>query len=70
MDVSTDLKKLLRLHLISRKNKHDTKKLVVKPVATCTSETWRLKKEERRLDLFERRILTNIFEAVQDKGQW
>jgi hypothetical protein len=46
-------------------------KVVVKPVATYASETWTATKAvERALGLFERKILTSIFGAVQDKGQW
>jgi hypothetical protein len=40
-------------------------KVLVRPVATCASETWTLTKaDERALGLFERKILRSIFGAV------
>jgi hypothetical protein len=57
--------------LISRKAKMALYKVVVRPVTTYASETWTVTKAvERPLGLFEIKILTSIFGAVQDKGQW
>jgi hypothetical protein len=45
--------------------------VLISPVATYASETWTLTKaDERALDMFDRKILSSIFGAVQDKGQW
>jgi hypothetical protein len=40
-------------------------------VLTYASETWTLSKTDKRLlSVFERRILTCIFGAVQENGVW
>jgi hypothetical protein len=60
-----------RSHLISRKTKTLLYKVLVKPVVTYGSETWKSKKaDEKSLGIFERKILRCIFGAVQENGQW
>jgi hypothetical protein len=44
-------------------------KVLIRPVLTHASETWTLSKtKERRLDLFERKVLRCIFRAKQENG--
>ena len=46
-------------------------KVLIRPVLTYASETWTLLKiNERRLGLFERRVLRRIFGAKQENGIW
>jgi len=46
-------------------------KVLNRPVLTYTSETWTLSKtNERRLSLFERKVLRRIFGAKQENGTW
>jgi len=46
-------------------------KVLIRPVLTCASETWTLSKiKERRLSLFERKMLRCIFGAKQENGTW
>jgi hypothetical protein len=45
--------------------------LTMRPVLTYASQTWTLSKTDKRLlSVFERRILTCIFGAVQENGVW
>jgi hypothetical protein len=66
------LREHLRSHLISKKNtKISIYKVLIRPVLTYASETWTLSKiNERRLGLFERRVLRCIFGAKQENGTW
>ena len=46
-------------------------KVLIRPVLTYASETWTLSKiNERRLGLFERRVLRCVFGAKQENGIW
>jgi hypothetical protein len=46
-------------------------KVLVRPLLTYASETWTLtKNNERRLGLFERKVLRCIFGAKQENGTW
>jgi hypothetical protein len=46
-------------------------KILIRPVLTYASQTWTLSKtNERRLGLFERRVLRCIFGAKQENGTW
>lgn len=46
-------------------------KVLIRPVLTYASETWTLPKiNERRLGLFERRVLRCICGAKQENGTW
>jgi hypothetical protein len=46
-------------------------KVLIRPVLTYASETWTLSKtNERRLGLFERRVLWCIFGAKHENGIW
>jgi hypothetical protein len=46
-------------------------KVLIRPELTYASETWTVSKtNERRLSLFERKVLRCIFGAKQEKGAW
>jgi hypothetical protein len=46
-------------------------KVLTRPVLTYASETWTLSKtNERRLSLFERKVLRCIFGAKEENGTW
>ena len=46
-------------------------KVLIRPVLTYASEIWTLSKtNERRLSLFERKLLRCIFGAKQENGTW
>ena len=46
-------------------------KIHIRPVLTYASETWTLSKtNERRLSMFERKVLRCIFGAKQENGTW
>ena len=48
-----------------------TYKVLIRPVLTYASETWTLSKaNERRLSLFERKVLRCIFRAKQENEIW
>jgi hypothetical protein len=65
------LRKHMRSHLTSKHTKISMYKVLIRPVLTCASETWTLSKiNERRLSLFERRVLRCIFRAKQENGIW
>jgi hypothetical protein len=65
------LRKHLRSHLTSKNAKMLMYKVLIRPVLTYASETWTLSKiNERRLGLFERRVLRCIFGAKQENGIW
>jgi hypothetical protein len=65
------LRKRLKSHLISRKTKTLMYKVLVRLVLTYASETWTPSKiDERLLSVFERRILSCIFGAVQENSVW
>jgi hypothetical protein len=43
----------------------------VKPILTYTAETWTTtKNDERRLSIFERKILRRIYGPICEEGQW
>ena len=45
--------------------------VLIRPVLTYASETWTLSKtNERRLSLFERKVLRCIFGGKQENGTW
>jgi hypothetical protein len=63
------LRKHLRSHLTSKNTKILMYKVLIRPVLTYASKTWTLSKiSERRLSLFERKVLQCIFGAKQEKG--
>ena len=48
-----------------------TYKVLIRPVLTFASETWTLcQTNERRLSLFERKVLRCVFRAKQEKETW
>jgi hypothetical protein len=62
------LRKHLRSHLISKYTKILTYKVFIRPVLTYASETQTV--SERRVSLFERKVLRCIFGAKQENGVW
>jgi hypothetical protein len=65
------LRKHLRSHLTSRNTTLLMYKVVIRPELTYASETWTLSKtNERRLSLFERKVLRCIFGEKQENGTW
>ena len=65
------LRKHLRSHLTSENTKILMYKVLIRPVLTYASETWTLSKtNERRLSLFERKLLRCILGAKQENGTW
>jgi hypothetical protein len=57
--------------LTSRNTKILTYKVLIRPVLTYASEKWTLAKiNERRLGLFERKLLRCIFGAKQENVTW
>ena len=65
------LRKHLRSHLTAKNTKIFMYKVLIRPVLTYASETWTLSKtNERRLSLFERKVLRCIFGAKQENGTW
>jgi hypothetical protein len=65
------LRKHLRSHLTSKNTKILMYKVLLKPVLTYAFETWTLSKtNERRLSLFEIKMLRCIFGAKQENGAW
>jgi hypothetical protein len=56
---------------VSRKTKILTYKTPVRPVLTYASETWTMtRNDERRLSIFERKILRRINGPICERGQW
>ena len=65
------LRKQLSSHLTSKNTKILMYKVLIRPVLTYASETWTLSKiKERRLVLFERKVLRCIIGAKQENGTW
>lgn len=65
------LAKQLKSNAIRRRTKVQLYKTLIRPVITYGSEAWCLnKKEERRLETFERKILRKIYGPIQEEGQW
>ena len=59
----------LRSHLTSKNTKILMYKVLTRPLLTYASETWTLSKiNERRLSMFERKVLRCIFGAKQENG--
>jgi len=53
---------LFKSKLLSRKSKVTFYKALVRPVALCASNTWATtKSDEKKLEVFERKILRKIF---------
>ena len=65
------LKKHLRSHLTPKNTKILMYKVLSRPVLTYASETWTLSEtNERRLSVFERKVLRCIFGEKQENGTW
>jgi len=65
------LRKHLRSHLTSKNIKILMYKVLIRPVIIYASETWTVSKaNERRLSLFERKVLRCIFGAKQENEIW
>jgi hypothetical protein len=57
--------------LLSRQTKSTLYKTLVKPVLTYASETWTLTlRNERALNIFERKILRRIYGPIRDGTNW
>jgi hypothetical protein len=57
--------------LLSRQTKLIIYKTLVRPVLTYASETWAIaKREDRLLELFERKILRRILGPICENGDW
>ena len=64
---------LLSSSLLSAVIKIKVYRTIIFPVVLCGSETWSLTlREERRLKVFENRVLRRIFGCKRDKvtGEW
>jgi hypothetical protein len=65
------LRKHLRSRLTSKNIEILMYKVPIRPVLTYAYETWTLfKTNERRLSLFERKVLRCIFGTKQENGTW
>jgi hypothetical protein len=65
------LKSQFKTQLLSRKTKILIYKTLVRPVLTYASETWTVtRNDEKRLSIFERKILCRIYCPVCERGQW
>jgi len=61
----------MKSRIISRNIKILLYKTLIRPVLTYGAETWVLsKQDERRLSIFERKILQRIYGPVIDGGRW
>ena len=65
------LTKHLRSQLTLKNTKLLMYKIIIRPLLICASKIWTLYKiNERRLSLFERKVLRSIFGAKQEKEIW
>lgn len=63
--------KILTSKILSRQTKFKVYHTIIRPVLLYGAETWILnKKEERKLIVFENKILRKIFGPVNDNGEW
>ena len=61
------LEKILSFHLLSKKLKVNTYKIIILPAVLYGCETWSLTlREEHRLRVFENKVLRKIFGAKRD----
>jgi hypothetical protein len=65
------IKSQFKSQLLSRKTKILIYKTLVRPVLTYAAETWTTtKNDERRLSIFDRKILCRIYGPIFKRGQW
>jgi len=65
------LKNQFKSQVLSRKSKILKRKALVRPVLTDTAESWTVtKNDERRLSIFDRKILCRIYGLICEGGQW
>jgi len=65
------LKSQLKSQLPSRKTKILVYQTLVRLKFTYATETWTTtKNDERRLNIFERKVLHRIFGPICERGQW
>ena len=61
----------VKSQLLSRKTRIHIYKTLVRPIFTYTTETWTMtKNDERRLSIFERKVLHRIYGPICERGQW
>ena len=64
-------RQLVNSSLISRNNKLQIYRMMVRPAVTCGSESWTLTvEEERELAVFERKILRKIYGPMKENEIW
>lgn len=62
---------LLKSKIVSRKTKLTIYRTVIRPVVLYGSETWTMTvKDERDLNIWERKVLRKVFGPVNDNGEW
>jgi hypothetical protein len=65
------LRSQLKSQLLSRKTIILIYKTLVRPIFTYATETWTMtKNDERRLSIFERKVLYIIYGPICERGQW
>jgi hypothetical protein len=63
------LKNVLKSKNISQKVKLNVYRTIIRPVVTYGSKTWTVtKKDERQINIWERKVLRRISEPVNDRG--
>jgi len=66
-----ELRSELKSQLLSRETKILIYKTLVRPIFTYATETWTTtKNDERRLSIFERKVLHRIYGPKGERGQW
>ena len=56
---------------MSRKTNINIYKAIIRPSVLYGSETWSLtKRDEQRINMWEREVLRRIFGLVNDRGEW
>jgi hypothetical protein len=65
------LSKLMKSKRITRTTKIRLSKTLIIPILTYGSETWTLtKNSEELLERFERKVIREIFGAIEENGEW
>lgn len=65
------LTKLFRSRLLTRRTKIKMYKVIIQPVLLYGAEVWTLTKQnEKKLIVFENKILRRVFGPINDNGEW